>query len=138
MDEKRLRERIQKLDALASDRNPHAAERDAARRKAAELRAMLPTSRKPDRYYYDPPEVARRKQREEDERLAQAIRNRAARMRLSDHEKLIHRLEAVLPKLKPGDRLIATELCMIFHTDELTKRQWNVVRMYVEEGELRC
>lgn len=123
MDEARLRARLRKLDALASDRNPNTHERAAAKRKADELRSRIPTRRESVDPFI--------------ERLKQARRDQAASATVSREEQrneIIQQLARSLQELKPGDQLAAGELCMNYYTmGGLDQRQWNVVNMYINE-----
>lgn len=122
-DRRRLQSRIRKLEALASDRNPNAAERDSAAAKAKELKNKLP--------------ALRRKQERDpiSERAAQSARDATARQRVNVQQQAVEYLRDNLTRLKPGDQLLAAEYCMTYHTYGLTDKQWNVVQMYV--GELK-
>ena len=122
MDEARLRDKLAKLDRLASDRNPNVHEREAARVKAAKLRERLPPPPDPWAGVFKPT-----RERPHAPRTAVEVRTM---------EQKIGCLVINLHKLKPASQLMATELAMDWAMKaELTKGQWRHVDLLINEIE---
>jgi hypothetical protein len=114
---KRLRERIEKLDRLASDRNPNAHERAAAADAAAKLRAKLPPERTfvwPQHWRAEPKKPSPRDKIEE----------------------RINYLNSISHRLKPSGQLFASDLCAQWYSKGwLSERQLQCVHTLINEAE---
>ena len=138
MDEAKLRDRLARLERLASDRNPNAHEREVARRKAAELRARLPQRKE----HIDPlvERLRAAAQAQEQARKATATHadawKQAREMRQARIEERVNYLNKLTHRLKPSGQLFASDLCAQWYTKGwLSEKQLKCVEQLINEAE---